>query len=112
MIVSGMDLLSVSQRELSCACSLGFIRKFTVLDRVSGSPRRRDRPPLPVSGALGMMGVDWGMIMSIGRGVKANKASESEGFTDSAVAGALRANGSGGMGRSLIPISYPWLQLV
>lgn len=42
------------------------------------------------------------MAVSIGLGVKADKASESEDLVGSAIADALRANGSGGVGRSFI----------
>ena len=101
-MVSGIDLLSVSHRALSSACSLGFIRKLTVLERVSGSPLRRGRTPLPVSGAFNVTGAIGAAISSMGLGAKDESASVSEGLGVAAAAVVLRANGSGGVGRSFM----------
>lgn len=80
MIVSGIDLSRVSQSALSSACSLGFILKFTVFERVSGSPRRLARPFHPVSGAFGLTATTSAVISSIGLGENADKASDRDGL--------------------------------
>lgn len=100
MIVSGIERLSSSHKALSAFCSLGFIRKLMALVLVSMSPRLLGRPPLPVSGAMPATGTAAGSESSMGLGAKAESVSVNDGFRSVGVLAALRANGSGGVGRS------------
>lgn len=104
MIVSGIDRLNWSQSAFSSACSRGLIRKLIVFVRVSTSPRLRGRPPLPVSGAMFAIGRAAGYGSSIGLGAKEESVSDNDGADPAIGRAFLRANGSGGVGRS--PMAY------